>query len=199
MAEEVEEKDLHYLAVLGTRKNAVAQLDLVVRAASSAADDQRAAAMVREMLVDGPMQLDSVLFDVLDAVGKGFSATEIIWDTTGREWFPAQLKWRDPRWFAFDWISGEEVLVRTLKAEMIPVENEAEGRQPTHFGTAGIYASTRAGIGIQPLTAPLAPYKFITHFSKAKAGLLYSRRAGARCRVGIPIQKLRTKGLGNVQ
>ena len=70
----------------------------------SGADDQRAAAMVREMICDGPIQLDSVLFDVLDAVGKGFSATEIMWDTTGREWCPAQLKWRDPRWFAFDWI-----------------------------------------------------------------------------------------------
>ena len=79
----------------------------IVSAASSSADDQRAAAMVREMIVDGPFQLDSVLFDVLDAVGKGFSATEIMWDTSGREWFPAQLKWRDPRWFAFDWISGK--------------------------------------------------------------------------------------------
>ena len=77
----MEEKDLHYLAVLGTRKNAVAQLDLIVRAASSSAEDQRAADMVREMICDGPIQLDSVLFDVLDAVGKGFSATEIIWNT----------------------------------------------------------------------------------------------------------------------
>lgn len=173
LAEEVEEKDLHYLAVLGTRKNAVAQLDLVVRAASSGADDQRAAAMVREMLIDGPLQLDSVLFDVLDALGKGFSVTEIMWDTTGREWFPAQLKWRDPRWFAFDWISGEEILVRTLKGEMIPVGKDAEVRLPSHFGGAsGRWSSMSAGaIGIQPLTAPLAPYKFITHVAKAKAGL----------------------------
>ncbi len=119
LAEEMEEKDLHYLAVLGTRKNAVAQLDLVVRAASSGSEDQRAAAMVRAMIADGPHQLDSVLFDVLDALGKGFSATEIIWDTSGREWFPAQLKWRDPRWFAFDWISGEQILVRTLNGQAI--------------------------------------------------------------------------------
>src|SRR5208283_2119792 len=34
LAEEMEEKDLHYLAVLGTRKESAAQLDLVVRAAS---------------------------------------------------------------------------------------------------------------------------------------------------------------------
>ena len=171
LAEEMEEKDLHYLSVLGTRKNAVAQLDLIVRAASSAADDQRAAAMVREMICDGPIQLDSVLFDVLDAVGKGFSATEIMWDTSGREWFPAQLKWRDPRWFAFDWISGEEILVRTLKGEIIPIEGDAAAAQPTHFGGEGILSSLRGGIGIQPMTAPLAPYKFITHFAKAKAGL----------------------------
>ena len=171
LAEEMEEKDLHYLAVLGTRKNAVAQLDLIVRAASSGAEDQRAAAMVREMICDGPIQLDSVLFDVLDAVGKGFSATEIMWDTSGREWFPAQLKWRDPRWFAFDWISGEEILVRTLKGEIIPIEGDAAAAQPTHFGGEGILSSLRGGIGIQPMTAPLAPYKFVTHFAKAKAGL----------------------------
>jgi phage gp29-like protein len=171
LAEEMEEKDLHYLAVLGTRKNAVAQLDLIVRAASSGAEDQRAAAMVREMICEGPIQLDSVLFDVLDAVGKGFSATEIMWDTSGREWFPAQLKWRDPRWFAFDWISGEEILVRTLKGEIIPIEGNAAAAQPTHFGGEGILSSLRGGIGIQPMTAPLAPYKFVTHFAKAKAGL----------------------------
>ena len=171
LAEEMEEKDLHYLAVLGTRKNAVSQLDLLVQAASSSADDRRAADMVREMIVEGPLQLDSVLFDVLDAVGKGFSATEIMWDTSGREWFPAELKWRDPRWFAFDWISGEEILVRTLKGEMIPVESDASLTRPTHFGGTGVYSSTGAAIGIQPMTAPLAPYKFITHFAKAKAGL----------------------------
>lgn len=172
LAEEMEEKDLHYLAVLGTRKHAVSQLDLVVRAASSAAEDQRAAAMVREMIVEGPVQLDSVLFDILDAIGKGFSATEILWDRSGREWFPAELKWRDPRWFAFDWISGEQMLVRTLKGESEPIPMGAETR-PRHFGgERGFFASsTRTGIGIQPMTAPLAPFKFIVHFAKAKAGL----------------------------
>ena len=72
----------------GTRKNAVAQLDVVVRAVSTSAEDHVEAAMVREMLCDGPIQLDSVLSDVLDAVGKGFSATEIMWDTSGRSGFP---------------------------------------------------------------------------------------------------------------
>lgn len=172
LAEEMEEKDLHYLAVLGTRKNAVSQLELVVRAASSAAEDQRAAAIVREMIVDGPIQLDSALFDILDAVGKGFSATEIMWDRSRREWFPAELKWRDPRWFAFDWISGEQVLVRTLKGEMEASPARVESK-PRHFGGGAGFLPTwmSSGIGIQPMTAPLAPFKFIVHFAKAKAGL----------------------------
>jgi phage gp29-like protein len=169
LAEEMEEKDLHYLAVLGTRKNAVSQLDLVVRAASNAAEDRRAASIVREMIVDGPFQLDSVMFDILDAVGKGFSATEIMWDRSGREWYPVELKWRDPRWFAFDWISGEQMLVRTLKGETEAAPASVETR-PRHFG-GSIPGSTASGIGIQPMTARLAPFKFIVHFAKAKAGL----------------------------
>jgi phage gp29-like protein len=169
LAEEMEEKDLHYLAVLGTRKNAVSQLDLIVRAASSASEDQRAASIVREMIVEGPIQLDSVMFDILDAVGKGFSATEIMWDRSGREWAPVELKWRDPRWFAFDWISGEQMLVRTLKGEMEATPSRA-GVSPRHFG-GDVPGWTQTGIGIQPMTAPLAPFKFIVHFAKAKAGL----------------------------
>ncbi len=50
LAEEMEEKDLHYLAVLNTRKEAVSQLEFEVKPASGARDDLRAAAMVRAML-----------------------------------------------------------------------------------------------------------------------------------------------------
>src|ERR1700691_1108470 len=114
LAEEMEEKDLHYLAVMETRKHTVAQLPMIIQPASGEREDIRIAAMVSEALFDGPLDLDGALFDILDAIGKGFSATEIIWDTSGDEWVPARLIWRDPRWFMFDWVSGEQVLVRTL-------------------------------------------------------------------------------------
>ena len=52
-------------------------------------------------------QLQMELFDILDAVGKGFSATEIIWDMSERQWMPGALKRRDPRWFQFDRIDGD--------------------------------------------------------------------------------------------
>src|SRR6202030_1660554 len=117
LAEEMEEKDLHYLAVLSTRKQTVSDLDLEVRPASSAKDDLRAAEMVRAMLGSDAIDLASAMVDILDAIGKGFSATEIVWDSSEREWFPRGLRWRDPRWFLFDWVSGEELLLRSMKEE----------------------------------------------------------------------------------
>jgi phage gp29-like protein len=174
LAEEMEEKDLHYLAVLSTRKQAVAQLDIVIRPATHEAEDVRLAALANELLLQGTLNLREALFDMLDATGKGFSATEIIWDTSGNEWYPARLLWRDPRWFLFDWISGRELLVRTLQNESEPIAPEmASGytHLDARLAPAGRGNGRWAGIGLQPLTSPLAPYKFVVHYGQVKSGL----------------------------
>lgn len=139
LAEEMEEKDLHYLGVLGARKRAVAQLEITVEASSDAVADQKAADLVREWLKRD--ELESDLFDILDAVGKGFSRTEIVWDLSAREWTPARLEWRDPRWFTFDPIDGRTPLL---------VDGGASGN---------------------PHGAPLPAFKYICHDHKAKSGL----------------------------
>lgn len=135
LAEEMEEKDLHYRSVLSTRKLQVAQLDITVEAATDEKADVGNADLVRELLNRDELQDD--LVDIMDALGKGFSATEIIWQTSERQWRPARFEWRDPRWFRFDDIDG-----RTLRLI-------GEGGQPE----------------------PLAPYKFIVHRPRLKAGL----------------------------
>lgn len=108
LAEEMEEKDLHYRAQLGTRKLGCAGLPLVVEAASDAKEDQVAADLVREVLARE--DLEDMLVDSLDALGKGFSACEVLWETNANQWVPRDVVWRDPRWFAFDQVDG-----RTLK------------------------------------------------------------------------------------
>lgn len=110
LAEEMEEKDLHYLALLRTRKLAVAQLPIEVEPADDSAQAKEDAALVEKWL-DRDM-LETELFDILDAIGKGVSATEIIWDMKPKSWLPRALKWRDPRWFEFDQETGEELLLR---------------------------------------------------------------------------------------
>lgn len=97
LAETIEERDLHYLGVIGTRKRSVAQIDVSVEAASDGARDVEMADMVRDWLLRD--ELADELFDILDAVGKGYSFTEIVWDTSEGQWQPGRLEWRDPRWF----------------------------------------------------------------------------------------------------
>jgi phage gp29-like protein len=110
LAELIEERDPHYVGVLGTRKRSVAQIDVSVIAASEDAHDVMLADMVREWLDRD--ELADETFDVLDAVGKGVSYTEIIWDTSEGQWRPARLEWRDPRWFEFNRADGRTPLLR---------------------------------------------------------------------------------------
>jgi phage gp29-like protein len=56
--------------------------------------------MVQEWLERG--ELIEELFDILDAVGKGYSFTEILWDSSMGQWRPDKLEYRDPRWFRFN-------------------------------------------------------------------------------------------------
>lgn len=100
LAEVIEERDPHFLGVIGTRKRAVSQLDITVDAASEDAHDVMLADMVREWLKRDELQQE--LFHMMDCVSKGYSGTEIIWDTSERQYQPTELKYRDPRIFRFD-------------------------------------------------------------------------------------------------
>lgn len=76
---EMEEKDAHLAAVLGTRKLAVQGLARQIRPSSDDPRAQRAAEVVEDALAE--IDLDAVILDLMDAVGKGVSVLEIGWDT----------------------------------------------------------------------------------------------------------------------
>jgi phage gp29-like protein len=99
LAEILEERDPHYLAVLGTRKRSVSQLEVSVETKGTSAQEKKHADALRDWLTRDELQTE--LFDMLDAVGKGYSFTEIIWEHTDGMTVPARLEWRDPRWFRF--------------------------------------------------------------------------------------------------
>lgn len=158
LAEQMEERDLHYLSVLGTRKRQVSQLPITVEAASDAAEHQAHADLVREFLARDT--LESELFDILDAIGKGFSVTEIIWETAGGRWLPKRLAWRDPRWFEFDRIDGETI---RLKGQ------PGVSGGPQIPGAAGGAQGLGGGMTRTPIGS--FQFKFIQHVHAAKSGL----------------------------
>ena len=110
LAEDMEERDPHYASVLGTRKLQVAGLDITVEAAEDDAQSVARADLIREVIGRDSFEIE--LKDILDATGKGFSCTEILWDTSEGQWRPKRLAWRDPRWFRFDRIDGETPLLK---------------------------------------------------------------------------------------
>ncbi len=117
LAEAMEERDLHYAGVLGIRKRQVAGLEITVEAVSDSAEDVRDADLVREV-IERPSFQDE-LIDILDAIGKGISATEIVWDTSEGQWRPSALKWRDPRFF--DFADDRETLLLRDDAGLVPL------------------------------------------------------------------------------
>jgi len=100
LAETIEERDPHFLGVIGTRKRSVAQLDITVEAASDDAHDVLLADMVRDWVKRDELQQE--LFHILDCISKGYSGTSINWDHSEGQYQPGELVWRDPRIFRFE-------------------------------------------------------------------------------------------------
>lgn len=107
MAEQIEEKDAHYLSVLGTRKRAVGRLNVTVEAADKSVQAEADAKLVRDFVAR--QELQGEIFDMLDAIGKGFSVTETIWQTTASKWTIKELKHRTQKHFQFDKVDGERL------------------------------------------------------------------------------------------
>lgn len=110
LAEDIEERDSHYLAQLATRRRSVSQLPITVTPASDSPEHKRHAEFLREWLKTGVLR--SGLFDMLDAIGKGISVMEVDWHHKGGSILPRALLWRTQRWFTFDRTDGETLLLR---------------------------------------------------------------------------------------
>lgn len=89
--EEMEEKDPHLFSQLQTRKNAVTGLDFEISACSDSEVDKAVANFVEETL-NGIEGFNEALFDLLDAIGKGISISEILWGYKGDKVIVRNLK-----------------------------------------------------------------------------------------------------------
>lgn len=109
LAEEMEERDLHYASVLATRKLAVAGLDLRVEAASDDAVDVQRADLVRAL--SAAPEFGELVAHLTDALGKGYAVVELVWDRSGSVWQPSYVA-RDPRFFQYAQEDGHTLLLR---------------------------------------------------------------------------------------
>jgi phage gp29-like protein len=173
LAETIEERDPHYLGVLSTRKRSISQIDITVEAASDDALDQTKAEMVRDWLTRG--ELTEEIFDILDAIGKGYSFTEIIWETSEGQWRPARLEWRNPAWFRFDRIDLSTPLMIGDAGEDIPLP-------PMKF----IFATMKAksGLALRSGLARVAAWGWMFKAYTQRDWAIFTQTYGQPLRVG---------------
>lgn len=112
LADEMEERDLHYFSVLSTRKLGVSSAPRVVEAATDKRRDKKIADDVRENVVKAP-GFAALVFDLLDGLGKGFSVCEIDWKRDASRFIPRGYEFRTQRWFQFDKESQTKLRIRS--------------------------------------------------------------------------------------
>lgn len=172
LAEDMEERDNHYAAVLSTRKRQVAGLDISVVAASDDPEDVAAADLVRAVIDRDCFQDE--LIDMLDALGKSFSATEIIWDTSEGQWMPDRLEWNDPRFFNFD--------RNDLKTLLLRGENGDEPLKP--YGWIVHRAKVKSGLTIRGGLARAVAWTYLFKSFTMKDWAVFCEAYGQPLRVG---------------
>jgi phage gp29-like protein len=117
--ERMEEKDGELDAHLRTRKAGVLRLAWELEPADGSSRAVKAAELCRNAVRALP-GLHQALFDLLDAVPKGFSVLEMEWQTDSDGWRPARLHWRPQRWFALA-DDGATLRMRTEAGGQKPV------------------------------------------------------------------------------
>lgn len=119
----------HYRSVIGSRRMSVIGLPRVVIAET---DDDADISLAEELtsVIRSDAAGDGIV-SATDAMSKGYSLTEIIWDRTSVPWRPVKFRWRRPEHFVFDSETLEEVRLLT---EAEPSKGEAlePGKWLTH-------------------------------------------------------------------
>lgn len=105
--EEMEEKDTHLFSQLQTRKLAVTGLEWKIRPYSDDEADEEIAEFISSVLKDIE-DFDNIVLDMLDAIGKGISFLEIIWDYNLKsQCIIDNIKWIHPKKFYWDCLTDE--------------------------------------------------------------------------------------------
>ena len=177
-AEEVEEKNQHYAAVLGTRKRAIEGLEFEVTAAS----DERADREIAEhcqALIDKPGFIELVN-DLLDALGKGFSVVNQVWTTealnSAAPWEPVAWEWCDPRMFQMDGDTG-----RTLR---LKDADKKEGLELEPFKFITHFSGIKSGAPHKAALARLIAWVYLFENFTLKDWVGYVETYGQPTRLG---------------
>ena len=174
LAEEIEEKDWHYRNCISMRKNSVASIACNVLASAEDDFSKKIASEIQELTYSPNFR--EMMYALMDALSKGYSVAEIVWELKNSKWVPQDYKWRDPRFFKFDQKTGEELLLITDQNPL------GETLKPYKF----IVHSPRLKMGL-PARAGLARLAMLGWLFKRSALIdwqVFARQFGKPVKIG---------------
>ena len=113
--EEMEEKDPHLFSQLQTRKNAVTGLDYEIIPFDSDDPRDKEIAEFVEAQLGGIEGFEDIMLDLLDAIGKGFAVSEIMWSYDEGHVVVDDIRSRHQKRFFWDSVD-DSFKVRTQEA-----------------------------------------------------------------------------------
>ena len=176
LAEEMEERDPHYSSVLRTRKLAVSSLPVTVIAGSEDNQAQELAEDIKR-LIETP-EFGDLVDNALDALGKGYSVTEILWDRSSvTRWLPKEYRWRDPRFFMFNQKEPDEI-------RLIDTADPVNGLQLPPYKFVIHRPRLKSGLVLRGGLARLAAFSYICKMYSLKDWLGFLEIYGIPLRLG---------------
>ncbi len=109
--EQIEEKDPQIFSQLQTRKNAVTGLDFEIIPFGDDDRDKEIAEFISDE-IKAIECFEDCLMDALDAIGKGISVQEIIWEQGWDKVSVKEIKWRHPKQFFWDYEDNFKAITR---------------------------------------------------------------------------------------
>ncbi len=146
---------------------------MTVKAASDDPEDVKIADTIRDWLERD--ELTDELFHILDAIGKGYSFTEIIWDSSEGHRQPVELKRRDPRHFRFMRHDLETPVLIDEYGQEQPLE-------PFHFIYGQIAA--KSGLPLRSGLARVAAWAWMFKAFTQRDWAIFTQTYGQPLRVG---------------
>ena len=172
LAEEMEERYMHYASQLQTRRLAIDGIEFSVDAPKGC--PPKIVDFVQELVADPEFKAGAA--PLTDAIPKGYSAVEMMWEYERGALRPVQYVWRDPRFFVFDRLSARQL--------RLAVDGSVDGEELPQGKFIRHVPATRMGIPIRRGVARLAAWAFIVQSFGLQDWAAFAEVYGLPFRVG---------------
>lgn len=173
--EEIEEKDPHIASQFQIRKLAVQGLEYeILPGIEDDTQAKKVADFCREV-IDSIEDWDEIILDMLDAIPKGYSMLELLWDTSGKEARPRDIKWVHPKKVTF-WNS--------LTPRVLTEEEPVQGIDPPPFKFVYHRYKARSGYDTRAGILRVCAWMYLFKNYGIKDWLVFCEIYGMPLRVG---------------